>query len=541
MAIAQQVAFAFPTELGMPFIYTHDRPILVHIDGKIRASANPQVSSGKYIRKPDTLESEFELRALVSARVQGQLSFITPFDQQRYSAGYDRNFQFYLPLAGKIQMDLQKNQLRTEVESLQKESNTHLLHYSTWPYTSKNSIFTTEPNRQIIRKQHQQKINTVFGQKATGIALSFQLSSDKQMDIAWAYEKLQRHDVMSALLSPWVDEDIQNAEINIRINSQQSTTQKLVAQLGYQHKYEADCHRENEVADLKKIEEISEEPMRRQHEFIKRVSANICNSRAQVIDATVQFQGEQQIKYVATLASAKSNVDAKGRALVQLKKSGSQSKPWQLLMAAKTHYPNTNGLDLTYAMEFDPTCTTQIEAAFGQDYVNSVMIEAQVQQRKSEERKQYLKEQPEYKECQRQMQQGNHQLPACTKMTVEANLLDHVQIKVDYKNMEPRVLNQTYKLYSVLRQIVFPRLDENIVDAQGTGKKQVEIEGRFTADLKHMNVKIQTEKYESQIKDVSVNQWAKTILVSHPVFHIRSRLMGLAFNYDVKRRKFTAI
>lgn len=543
MIIPEEMAIAFPTGMGLPFIYTYDRPVLVSIEGKVRATANPQVSNGETLTKPETLEAEYEMRILVSARTQSQLGFITPFDNQRYSAGYDKNIQIHMPVSGKIEADLKTMQIKTELSTPQNEVNTHLLHFSTWPYTAKDDIFASQPNRKVISKNipQLQKIDRVLGQKETGIALHIQITSERPLNGAWVYEKLQRHDPLSALLSPWMDENIEHSEINVKVDFEKSTTKKIVAHIGYQQKYhpsrQDESNESTQGADMSKFQQISDEPLQRQREFMKRASVDISNAQSQVMDASVEFQGQEKIKYIATVASAKSLVDPKSKVLVHVKRNEGNGKPWQFALSAKSHIPNTNGVDVTYAFKFDPTSTSQIQAFIGENFERSTKMSAQIKYRKSDERQRYLMEQPLYKECQREMQQGNKQLPACAKVAAQANLLDQVNMKIDYENLTPEVLNLTYKWYTTLGHLLYPKTQLNIVGGYGTGKDQVEVDGQFSPDLKWVNFFIRSKHASVKFENVKLNQLAKELFVPHPVFHVRSRLMGMAYKYDVYRRK----
>lgn len=44
----EQVQMAFPTPMGLPFLYSYTRPILVHVNGKAHMHTQPDITSGSF-------------------------------------------------------------------------------------------------------------------------------------------------------------------------------------------------------------------------------------------------------------------------------------------------------------------------------------------------------------------------------------------------------------------------------------------------------------------------------------------------------------
>ncbi|RZC42857.1 vitellogenin [Asbolus verrucosus] len=538
MVVGQETAIAFPTALGLPFIYTYDRPTFVRFETDVKANANPPVSTGSALRQPDTVEADFEIRAYVSGRVQSQFGIFTPFDSQRYSAGYDKNFQMIVPLAGKVRLEVKNNLVQYELRNANDNQNVNVLHYSTWPYTAKNDIYDPEPERKIIRKQHPHVINQVLGKESTGIAVNLQLISDKRIDFASIYENFRRYDFVSAILSPAVNEDIQYVVLNVVADAQQSTTENLIVRLNYIERYQPASNRGRnknyESEENERSDEFSDDQMKRDKEFERICGSDIHSVHIRVADATAEFKGQKHIKYTSTAAVCKSNVDPRSRVLLYFKKDDKQAHPLRFYLHAHAHSPNTNGLNLDYAMEMNTTSIAHVQAFLSGYGPKQSKITAQVEFSKSEERKQYLKEQPKYQECQRQMQEGNYQLPICAEMTARANLLDQFSIKVVGHDVDPRIVNQTYKVYSALRYQLYPRFEENIVESHHDFN-ELNIEGQFHPNLEAVNFSVVNYYGNVEAKNVKLNSWARSLLVPHPVFHLRSRLANEAYKYDTYR------
>ncbi|XP_065165027.1 vitellogenin-like [Atheta coriaria] len=536
------VAISFPTEMALPFVYTLDAPTLLHFQGKIRATAEPKMSNGQAIRMPETITAHAEIRALVSARLQAKIGFVTPFDHQQYIAGYDKNVQINLPIKSQYEIDLKTQQVQAQFQPIEQDKNVQVFHYSSWPYTAKHDILSLEPVAQgphtkiiYAEQQPQSQFNQLVG-KQTGMAFRVQyISEQKFADSMWAYEQLQRHngDAIAFLLAPLYDETIQHTKAEVTYDAQESSARKVQMRLGYESEYQQEQGHGN--AEVSQFAQLPRESKARQQQFAKIASAGIASSTARVVDLSVEFDGHNKAEYVATAAIASSPVDEKARALFYYKKHAAQQS-YEVAFSAKAHIPNTNGLDYQYALQFDPTTTAQAELAFGQDLQSATKVQLHAKLQKSETRKQYLKNSERAQECHEEMKQGNKQLPACANMTAEANLLDRVNVHVQVEHLSAKARNATQKIYNALRAYGYYNLDENTVDPQTNEKdNQMTIQARFEPDFEAVNVTIRTHKMESHFDQIRVNQWAKQVFGFHPVFRMTDRVMSEALELDTYR------
>ncbi|EFA11302.1 vitellogenin [Tribolium castaneum] len=533
MSVNYETALSFPSAWGLPLIYTFDVPTLVHIESEMQASANPSVYSEQGLQQPETVDLEYKINAFVSGRVQSQLGFFAPFNHKRYSSGYDKNFQVVVPqISGKVHLNVENKQATLEAENTDSQKNTNLVHYSSWPYTSVYEIFDVEPKNQIIEKENPHRVNTIIGDKSTGIAFYFKMISSRPIDCGFMYDRLRKQDLVSALLGSWVDDNMQHIQIDLGIDSDKSTTNKVVVHLGHQHTYNSNLNRQP-APEMSSRYQAAQESWERQKEFLKNCSKDIRAVRAHVVDAIVLFEGQRIVKYTSTLAGARSDIDPRGRVLMQMEKDNQHDKPMRVFFAANTKIPNTNSLNLKYALEFDPTSTIQIQGVIEKKSGNDAQINAKLTLAKSEERKQYLKELPQYEKCQKEMQEGNYQLPACAMLTAQANLLDQFSFEMNYHNIDKVVVNSTYKLYTVLRHYMYPRVSEDILmENEQVQKDRLQVKGQFSPCLSRVNASVVTEYGKVDFNNVKVQDWAKALLVSHPVHHVKSRLGGYALNYE---------
>ncbi|XP_065166461.1 vitellogenin-like [Atheta coriaria] len=539
------LTISYPTAMSFPFVYTLDAPTMLHVQGKVQATAEPKISSGDKIHKPQTLKAQSEIRAVVSTKVQAKLGFVTPYDHQHYIAGVEKNVQVHIPVKSQIEIDLKNKQVHAEIEPLQHDKNTQVFHYSMYPYTAKHDILRTQPLQdsevQVIyqQEQPQTRFETVVGKKA-GMAFRVEyVSEQKHMDGKWLYDQLQRHDAISALLAPAVDETIQHTKLNIEYDAEKSQARKAIIRMGYERRYENDDSSNDSTNEEPKLEQFSQLPKEskaRQQKFAKMAAAGIRSASVGVYDASIEFDGQNKIEYAATLAVASGPADHKARALFYVKRNSGnhgECKPFEFAAAAKTRAPNTNALDFGYALKFDPTTAAHVEIAYGQDLQSAAKVQVHAKLEKSESRRRYLQAHPRAQECRHEMQSGNYQLPACANMTAEANLLDRVHVQVQYDNITPVIRNATYKIYSALRHMGYYNLDENVVSAQGTGKdNQIELEARFEPDFESVNVTLRAPKVEAQFNEIRVNDWARQVVAVHPAYPLNYRAMSHALDID---------
>jgi hypothetical protein len=536
------MTLSLPTAMSFPFVYTLDAPTLLHIQGKLQATAEPKISSGDKIHKPHTLKAQTEIRAILATKIQAKLGFVTPFDHQQYIAGVEKNIQVQVPVKSQVEIDLKNNQLRAELEPLDKK-NFQAFHYSVYPYTAKHDCLKVEPlqktNVQVIYAQEQPSIQMdhTFGKQA-GIAVRIQYQSEQShLDRKWIIDQLQRHDAISAVLAPLMDETVQYTKLNVEYDAEKSHARKVTIRMGFDKRYENEESNASNAAapELQQFSELPQESKARQQKFAKMAAAGIHSAQVSVYDAAIEIEGERTTEYSATVAVARSPVDENARALFYAKKHAQQSeKQYEVAVAAKARVPNTNGLDFAYALKYDPTTRAHLQIAFGETLKDAAKIEAHAKLEKSESRRRYLQAHPRAQECRREMQQGDYQMPACANMTAEANLLDRVHVQVNFENVSPIVRNATRKIYNELRHLGYPYLDEN-VNAEHSKEHEIELEARFEPDFESVNVTLRAHKLEAQFNEVRVDDYAKQLLVVHPVFSAQSRVMGRALELDTYR------
>lgn len=207
-----------------------------------------------------------------------------------------------------------------------------------------------------------------------------------------------------------------------------------------------------------------------------------------------------------------------------------------IALQAESDIENTNSLDLEYAMRHEPKMKGELQLAFGYASENPTTLRSEVQFQRSDERKQYLKEQPMYKQCRSEMRDGDNQLPACANVTIATNLFDRVNAKLQYENV-PEELREVLKtLYYAAQYRYYPiaEFDRN----QKSGRNnELSLQAKFDPDLRSLNVSVASQKGKLTLHSIPLNEFIKEAIVVHPVFHAPSRVMATALGLHAYRRK----
>lgn len=536
MKIVKEVAFAVPTALGFPFVYTLNVPVLIKAQAKVQASARPQVIQDGLVQRPDTLNAEFTVNAFVSARLQSRLTIFTPFDSQRYSAGYDKNLQLEIPLSGEVAIDLKAKQVKATILNPGHPQSTQLAHYSNVPFTAKNPIYAPKPNVKLIQSEQMNRIFYNFGRESTGIACTVEVNAEQIINLPYIWDKLSKYDLITDMVGSWIDENIRYTSINFGISGSKSFTEKVVLEMGYDAKYQSQESPNEQQTSIKniasEIPQVDQDSSKRQQQFIEKASQGLNNARVIVADAAVQFLGQRRIQYQATAALAKSKVDPTRRRFIALIKKNDQNQPpVQAYLHAIARFPNTDVLDLEYAMKMNPESIIDLLALVESNHKIS-RIEAQAQFRKNQQRIQYLENQPNYKKYSKGRQLP---LPIVDAMIAQANVLNEFDVSVQYKNLDPAIMQASYKVYSFARYFMFSRILEKLFT--GRHEQNVKIQGQFSPDLSSLNATINSDYAEIQLNNLPVRRWAQVLVIPHPVYHLRTRVIGHALELDTYKRK----
>ncbi|CAH1153577.1 unnamed protein product [Phaedon cochleariae] len=232
----RDLAVSFPMEMGLPFLFTYDTPMLVQTKGTLRAVSDPKISERGRIRKPKNIKISADAFVTITSKIQGRLTFMTPFDHQQYIAGFDKHWQVHIPIRGGIEFDAENFEVRAEVKPEEHHDKAHLFHYSTWPYTSRINIIdfhsvSSYPTTHFVKPENVRRLDTTLGKEELGLALRIQVDNWRFPDASF------ENDIPSRLLNFWSDPTIKYSHINVTYIPEESITKKLVLQADQLYKF----------------------------------------------------------------------------------------------------------------------------------------------------------------------------------------------------------------------------------------------------------------------------------------------------------------
>ncbi|KAL1493354.1 hypothetical protein ABEB36_011423 [Hypothenemus hampei] len=524
----KEMAVSFPTEMGLPFLYTYDVPTFVQYDGKIKIRTSPSIKNK--LAMPREISAKIQGSLTVNGKAQCHLTLLTPFDHQIYVAGFERNLQVHVPTDVKVEINVEKSQAKFELKMKEHHENARLFHYSSWPFTSRSEVMSLTPvglreNTHHIRiAKDEQPFNFAMGGRDTGLKLHIWGQHPQKLNILQIVNLAKSQGISRALQKVLDDSTLRQTEINIALQ-ESSSSNKVIVNLAYQNKNKLQFNELQKPLDQDQLSRIAESDREnRQEQLLKHVCSGIKNCRSHSMDASVEFLGDRTSKHIFNLAYGKSNVAPQSRFVALYNKKA--QNPLKLSVEVKGVIPNTNGLDLAYSLENEPQAKYEMVAL--QQFNNIASgVKATIDMTRSERRRNQLKNQPMYETCKKQMQQGNKQLFACQNMTIESNYLDDIKVDLKFENMPPQCHVYLKSIMNALRLAAFPYVEAQESAESYVNKAQVHIQFQ-PEDLRQMTVTVKAEDEQTKFSNISLGKY----WVPHPVFHLKSRLAAQLMKQD---------
>lgn len=540
------ITIALPTATGLPFVYSLNVPTLISANGKVRVHVQQQSQQQQQQQQqgpfaiPQAINVTSDVQLVYSSRAQAKISFITPFDHQRYIAGHDRQVQFALPLRAKIDLDVQNRRLRAEVKPLSQNKEYNIFHYSTWPYTARQDILDFKPlsqnsHTQKIQVRQPQRFEQQYGEKSTGIVVRLQGETEKKwVDFKTMYETAQRHNIISALLYPTSEQTIEHTKIDLYFDAKRSSAQSVILTAAFD---QSDKHQQQQEQQLQQGQNRaspssqSVDSQKRRQEFLQRAKQGIKDASAQVIDLGLEIQGQKSVQYVATVAYASSPVDEQSRLLSYLRKVNNNQQ-YEICLDAQSQMPQTPLVNFAKALEYDQEGQVRAQLNFGEQCQTGAKVILGGKLQRSQERKQYLQRHPLTQLAKQQMEKGYKLQPAQQQIAKEANVLDQYYFTMKYENIPESIKNMTYQVYSVMRHLGYPYMSEDPVTQNEQGKVNLKV--NFAADLKSVDVNIQSPVGDSLFHNIRLNPYVSKALTVHPMYSSARRIVSAALGaqYD---------
>lgn len=492
------IEMSYPTEMAWPLVFSFDVPTVISLDGSTKVNTQPEFSNGKKLRVPEAIQTEGDLKFLLSSKVKGKLGFITPCDHQQYLSGYEKDSQVYLPIKHNIKVDLKNNEIRTQFSFKNPEHSTQLAYYRSRPYVAHFDIVAlkpamSHPNTQIVKPQPNNYYNVLYGQKTAGMAFRLRYEGDdKFLDLRWLHDQIKQAKNFASIAALWESQNVGVREVSVEYAGEQSQNKEVRATLLYYNNTYITTQTQD--VDIEQIYQPPKAASERLEDFGRKASAGVINANVVGLHAAINFEGDKPIEYDATAAYGSSKVDDNSRVLVYWSK-GDEARSFRFAASLKNHFPSVNEMYPENVLEGDISSTIQANVVFGYDFQSGTHLNGQLKMRRSDERSQYLKQSEEYKRCKKEIQLGNKQLYNCEQVTRSAMYRDSITTKWQYKNLNDATYNSAAKAYSWFRYLNFYNSHENYANGENGKKGEVSVNVDFNPDYSAVNVSLNTYTY----------------------------------------------
>lgn len=493
-----EIEMSYPTEMAWPLVFSFNVPTVLSVDGMVKLNTQPELSNGDKLRMPETIQAEGDLKFLLSSKVQGRFGFFTPSDLHQYVSGYEKDNQVYLPIKHNVKVDLNNNEIRTQLAFKNPEQSTKLVYYKATPYVAHFDILELKPamsnsDTQIVGPRPKNYYNMLYGQESAGMAFRLKYEGDdKFLDYRWIHDQIKHAKNYASISALWESQNVGVRRMTLEYAGEQSQNKEVKATfLYYNNTYDTP---QTQNVDMQQVYEPPKDASERLEDFGRKASAGVINANVAGLHASINFEGDKPIKYDATAVYSRSKVDDTSRAIFYFG-NGDESGRFRFAASLKNHFPSVNEMDPEKVLESDISSTIQANVVFGRDYESGTHLDGQLKMRRSDERTQYLKHSREYKRCEKEMRLGNKQLYDCEQVTRISMYPDSIMTQWQYKNMNDRMYNFTAKAYSWFRYFNFYNSHENYADG-GNGKEgEVNADVDFSSDYSAVNVSLKTHKY----------------------------------------------
>lgn len=492
------ITYGFPTETGLPFVYSFELPLLLKITGDM----------SNEMKHPKAIKAKTDFRILYAMKIQGRIGFVTPFEYQQYIAGVDLDFNIHLPMKLLLDVDLPKGTFEVKVWPLRGEEKARLLHYSVVPYVASHNILNLHPL--LNERTTQILIPDVIHFDTTPD--SYLVKMDMEIDKSYNYNdwlNLDIDDLFDFVMTPWTLDNDNYCKLDILLNLKR----EQVAPFGFKISYDAKEMAPNAEdaklwtpkatatvpSDTKPDSEV------RRKQWMDEAAKGIKLAKSQVIDIAVEIPltSEESFGNVITVAMANSEVEKKTRTLVYW----SLESLFEVCATSQTKATPDNTVFYDQVAQMKPKVEFNADLLIGRYCSTGQQLNMNGEATQSKELRERIKDLPLIKICEKQMQQGNKILRACQNAAAISMLLDQISISVDFQS--PSIT--TYITKALTTVINNDYLDDyadirtELLDPKMTGKKKIDIIANLTNDLERANLLIFTPTMNIHVNDLDLS------------------------------------
>lgn len=471
---AYEVTLSFPTETGLPLLYTLKVPVLQRMSGKSQL----RMDSDKNVN------IKIEGRPIYSMKVQGRIGFVAPFERQHFIAGVDMNFQAYLPIRLNMDVNLAKNDAKLRMLPINGEEKAKLIHYSVLPYTSKHDILHLKPvitdrNTQKIRGEGLVRSSKILPFKQDFDFLELQQTSDEAIEDFLKVDEF----LGETIAFPWTQKTNHYRMAELFFNLDPNNKEALTISTAWGDLIKQPGENTDSWSKLAKwfapSNPHSEES--RRDDLLKEVGKGIEAARSSVLDLEIQIPGEPRKHSSLTIAVSDSNAETKSKMLVFWKVNRvDDGSMYQACAAVNLESPKDTMPSYEMSQQTSQKETYDVDIRVGTTCEKGVQVNVKGQGLQSEELKALLQKSRAVKNCQEQMKQGNKILRDCLIAAAEAETLDEYSFTV---NTESSTISSLVDMIlDYLSNSDYLDTEVETVSPRNAGKKTIDFKIKMRPD-----------------------------------------------------------
>ncbi|CAL7934467.1 unnamed protein product [Xylocopa violacea] len=491
------ITLAFPTETGLPFVYTLRVPILYKFSGTGRLHMDALGTAN--------INAKSDFRLTYSQKIQGRVGFVTPFDHQHFISGVDVNFQSYIPMKLVLDVNVPKANMQLKIWPLKGEENARLIHYSVLPYTSKHDILNLRPvmldkNTHLIQPE---EIETLNFPTIIDTHVKVKIEANKFDDDFW---NADMDNILERIESPWTTDQDKYCKINVYANINREEKQPWIFTLAYDS---LNVEPKPDTAQdwsrqAKAVEPTNKEPNSdgRRKQFLREVARGIKLAKSEVLDIQFQVPDKWKSTNILTLAWSTSTAEKKGRSLIYWH-MGTSENTFEVCGATQTStWPETVRF-FDQAMKTKPKAEFNVNLRYGSTCSTGEQINAKGVAEQTDELRKALMKTAAATECEEQMKQGNKILRACQEAVTLATMVDEVDISVDFESQYIADLFQ--KILEAIGNSNYLDMNTDTLKPKNMGKKKIDIKAKLSRDLSSADLIIHTPSTTAQLNDIDLS------------------------------------
>ncbi|XP_036146960.1 vitellogenin-1 [Monomorium pharaonis] len=472
------MTLAFPSESGLPFIYTLTIPKLMRVSSdlpKIAMSETEkfiELAAGGYI-----MEDE---------KIQSRIGFVTPFEHKHYIAGIDIHTQFFIP--GGLSIDLNKTEgekvkLNIYPREYYKYGTGHtFIHHSVVPYTAKDNILDFQSvfnkiglDTLLVHTKEPHKMEFPLGNVM--LELKGDLI-DSGASVRVGYETLKR--IYKFCYNPGAHYREINAIIyfeSIQVN----------ATYGYSSLLENVVMSE---AKIPKIIDKRPESEQRIDQLGEEITKSLTTGDIHTFDISVS---DMNSIHVLSLLYAYSIVENKAQALLYYNVQSQDEEVY--LEFCTVGYMKSQRMSLNFenAIEQIPNDEFKVEMRFG-NCSNGAMVRLEGNWTRTDDVKNTAMKSNITKRCRQEIKQGNILLPACQKANKLINQKDLLMTSIDTDSN--RLYAIANRLILGIQTLVSQENNENLetLNFGNTNENTVDMEIKMLPDNNDAKILLRTSE-----------------------------------------------